>query len=218
MLLLGHRGARRYAPENTIAAFDLAMEHGCDGFEFDVRLTSDQHCVICHDPKLAGRTVASSTYDALVPAPCLPDVLQRFANSAYLDIELKVAALEAQVAAMLQEQAPQRGYCVSSFLPEVIQAVHAQGRAIPLGLICESPRQFANWQKLPIQAVFLKYSLTTQKVVSELRTGGKQVFVWTVNGAREMREFANMGVDGIISDDTKLLVETLRPERRLKNC
>ncbi len=38
-LLLGHRGAKSYAPENTIEAFELALQHGCDGFEFDVRLT-----------------------------------------------------------------------------------------------------------------------------------------------------------------------------------
>jgi glycerophosphoryl diester phosphodiesterase len=213
VLLLGHRGARRYAPENTIAAFDLAMKHGCDGFEFDVRLTADQRCVICHDPTLSGRKVATSAYDAFAHAPCLPDVLENFAERAYLDIELKVSGLEAQVATMLRERAPQSGYYVSSFLADVVEAVHAQDGTIPLGLICESQRQFSMWQKLPIQAVFLKYNLVTEQVVKELRTAGKQVFVWTVNNAREMREFATMGVDGIISDDTKLLVETVRTKR-----
>ncbi len=57
-LLLGHRGARRAAPENTLEAFDLALAHGCDGFEFDVRMTRDGRCVICHDPRLRGREIA----------------------------------------------------------------------------------------------------------------------------------------------------------------
>ena len=49
-LLLGHRGARRVAPENTFFAFDKALRAGCDGFEFDVRLSSDGRGVVCHDP------------------------------------------------------------------------------------------------------------------------------------------------------------------------
>ena len=39
-------------PENTFASFDLALEHGCDGFEFDVRLTGCGRAVVCHDPKV----------------------------------------------------------------------------------------------------------------------------------------------------------------------
>jgi glycerophosphoryl diester phosphodiesterase len=55
-LLLGHRGARgiRSIPENTIASFDRALADGCDGFEFDVRLTADGEAVICHDPVFRG--------------------------------------------------------------------------------------------------------------------------------------------------------------------
>ena len=52
-LLLGHRGARglKSIPENTLAAFDRALADGCDGFEFDVRLTADGQAVVHHDPK-----------------------------------------------------------------------------------------------------------------------------------------------------------------------
>ena len=55
-LLLGHRGARalKSIPENTIASFDRALADGCDGFEFDVRLTADEEPVVCHDPKVGG--------------------------------------------------------------------------------------------------------------------------------------------------------------------
>ena len=100
MLLLGHRGARRYAPENTIAAFELALEHGCDGFEFDVRLTADRRLIICHDSYLAGREIETSRYDQFAPAArFLPEVLQKFTARAFLDIELKVLGMENEVAA-----------------------------------------------------------------------------------------------------------------------
>ncbi len=211
MLLLGHRGARCYAPENTLAAFELALEHGCDGFEFDVRLTADRRCVICHDPRIGRLEVHKCGYQELPPGTaCLPDVLERFAGRAFLDIELKVSGLEEDVAAMLRDHAPRRGFYVSSFLPEVVQRMHACDSNLPLGLICDSRCQVVPWNKLPIRALFLHHRLVTPSTVEALRSAGKEVFVWTVNGEREMRQLAGFGLAGIISDDTKLLGETLR--------
>jgi glycerophosphoryl diester phosphodiesterase len=65
-LLLGHRGARRVAPENTFFAFEKALQAGCDGFEFDVRLSSDGRGVVCHDPVLHGLEIARSSYPDLL--------------------------------------------------------------------------------------------------------------------------------------------------------
>jgi glycerophosphoryl diester phosphodiesterase len=210
MLLLGHRGARRYSPENTVAAFELALEHDCDGFEFDVRLTADRRLIICHDPHLAGREIATSRYDQFAPGtPCLPDVLERFAARAFLDIELKVAGMEAEVADLLRERPPQRGYFVSSFLPDVLERLHAADKSLAQGLICNSQQQLAAWTSLPIQALFLERGLITPGTVEALQAAGKQVFVWTVNREREMRQFAGLKVDGIVSDDTRLLAQTL---------
>ena len=65
-LLLGHRGARalKSIPENTLASFDQALADGCDGFEFDVRLTADGTPAICHDPQSGSLEIAR-----LKPAP-----------------------------------------------------------------------------------------------------------------------------------------------------
>lgn len=209
-LLLGHRGARRDAPENTIAAFELALAHGCDGFEFDVRLTADRRCVICHDPRLAGLDLETSRYHQLAPGtPCLPDVLEKFAARAFLDIELKVSGAESDVAAMVRDHPPQHGYFISSFLPQVIERLGATDQTLPLGLICDSQRQLAVWTRLPVEALFLERRLATAAVLETLHAANKKVFVWTVNRERDMRRFAQLPVDGIISDDTELLHETL---------
>jgi glycerophosphoryl diester phosphodiesterase len=213
-LLLGHRGARRYAPENTIAAFDLALAQGCDGFEFDVRLTADRRCVICHDPRLAGIDLESSRYHQLAPGtPCLPDVLEQFAARAFLDIELKASGMEGEVAAMVREHPPQRGYFISSFLPQVIERLCATDKTLLLGLICDSQHQLTVWTRLPIQALFLERRLVTAAIVEAVHAANKKVFVWTVNHERDMRRFAQLAVEGIISDDTKLLAQTLGKSR-----
>ncbi len=226
-LLLGHRGARRASRENTLAAFDLALAHGCDGFEFDVRCTADGHSIVCHDPQLAGLDLASVNYRNVVTAwrsqaeepanefcpPTLPGVLSRFAATAFLDIELKVSGLEESVVEALRVKGPRRGYCVSSFLPEVVTRMRELDTDVPLGLICDKPEQLARWSALPVSALFLHYKLITPKLVRELCAAGKQVFAWTVNDAPRMRALAAMGVNGIISDDTQLLAQTLGQQR-----
>jgi len=60
-ILLGHRGARAVhsVPENTIVSFDLALEHGCDGVEFDLRLTGCGRALVCHNAKVGKITVAA---------------------------------------------------------------------------------------------------------------------------------------------------------------
>src|ERR1700747_3115641 len=95
-LLLGHRGARavKSIPENTFASFDRALADGCDGFEFDVRLTADGQAIVCHDPKVGALEVAQATAGQLAGLPRFGEVLERYQNTAFLDIELKVAGLE----------------------------------------------------------------------------------------------------------------------------
>jgi len=210
-LLLGHRGARatRTVPENTLESFDLALAHGCDGFEFDVRLTADGRAVICHDATIEGCVVAQAGATDLKHLPQLESVLVRYAQHAFLDIEIKVPGLERSVLNALKLHPPQRGSVVSSFLPEVLRAVRTLDPAIPLGLICEDSAELAAWKSLPVQWVIPHHTLLDRDLVRSLHGDEKRILVWTVNRREAMRHFRDIDVDGIVSDDTKLLLETL---------
>jgi glycerophosphoryl diester phosphodiesterase len=209
-LLLGHRGARaeKSLPENTLASFDRALADGCDGFEFDVRLSGDGHPVICHDSTVRALQIAHCSAQQLA-LPFLGDVLKRYQSSAFLDIELKIAGLEVALQVLLRAHPPARGYLVSSFLPEVLRRVREIDAAIPLGFICETHVQFEAWPKLPVDYVIPHHKLLTQSGIDEIKSAGKKVLVWTVNTAHEMKRFAEWGVDGIISDNPKRLALTL---------
>ena len=211
-LLLGHRGARvsKAVPENTFASFDLALEHGCDGFEFDVRLTACGTAVVCHDPKVGKIAVARARAGQLSKLPQMKGVLQRYGQRAFLDIELKVKDLESKVLAALGEYPPERGYVVSSFIPDVVMYLEARNAAASIGIICETPAQLAQWPKLPVDYVIVHQSLVDWKLVQDVQNARLKVFVWTVNDRETMVRLANWGVDGIVSDDTELLVHTLR--------
>jgi len=209
-LLLGHRGCRTRTrlPENSFASFDLAIEHGCDGFEFDVRLTSCGRCVVCHDPEVDGIVVGQTRADQLAHLPLLDDVLQRYAQRAFLDIELKVRDLESKVLTSLREHRMEENYVVSSFLPEVVMEVKTRSPRIHVGIICDKPAQIAYWRENAFEYLIPHYTLVTRTLVQEVHNAGSQLLAWTVNDGKAMSLLADWGVDGIISDDTKLLVQT----------
>jgi glycerophosphoryl diester phosphodiesterase len=217
LLLLGHRGARLYAPENTFPAFDLALKHGADGFEFDVRCTRGKQSIVCHDHKFNRMVVRRSTLEQIHAKcsiqdkpPCLEDVLQFYQRKAFLNIEVKVRGMEQVVLQAVKRFPPQRGYFISSFLPSVVRTLHALDSSLILGAISKSYWHLRRWKSLPIRYVVVHYRLLTPKLINALHDAGKTVITWTVNDARTMRLAAQMGVDGIISDDTKLLVATFR--------
>jgi glycerophosphoryl diester phosphodiesterase len=209
-LLLGHRGARAFLqiPENTLASFELCLQHGCDGFEFDVRLSADGEAVICHDATIGGMKIEKTASRSLA-LPTVEDVLRQFAHRAFLDIELKVAGLERQTLAELRKHPPQRGHVVSSFLPDVLMAIHDLDPAVPLGFLCDSRDQLRDWRETPAEWVILQFKLTDRELVELVHAAGKRIMVWTVNRAKRMREFAEWDVDAIISDETELLVRSL---------
>ncbi|HWJ46922.1 MAG TPA: glycerophosphodiester phosphodiesterase, partial [Candidatus Udaeobacter sp.] len=141
-LLLGHRGARavRSIPENTLESFDRALADGCDGFEFDVRLTADEEAVVCHDARISGYEVSRTPAKQLDRLPRLRDVLQRY-RSSFLDIELKVKGLEKITLDLFLRHKPLRGFVVSSFQPGTLKSLRALDASILLGLICEFENQ-----------------------------------------------------------------------------
>ena len=228
-LLIGHRGARgvRSLPENTFCSFDSAIESGCDGFEFDVRLSGDKRAVVVHNSRWHGLTVASSTFVHLQRGSkprsirkkndspqgrelvSLDQVIARYHRRAFLDIELKVAGLETTVLDLLRQVTPVHDYVVSSFRTDVLWELKARS-ASTTGMICDRKTQLARWSKLPTEYVIVEQKLLTQQLTDELHAARRKVFVWTVNAPARMRRFAEWGVDGIISDHPDLLVRTIR--------
>ena len=210
LLLLGHRGAPyvKTIPENTVASFDRALADGCHGFEFDVRLTADGQPVLCHNPKFAGIEISKATSRDLAGVPSLQDVLRRYSRTAFLDIELKVVGLEQLTVSLLAQFHPERGFVVSSFLPEVIERLDRLDAGVPLGLICEKKSQLDRGKGLPVEYVIAHYKLLTPKVMQRLQETGKRVLAWTVNNSVDMKRMARYGVEGIISDKTAVLRRT----------
>jgi glycerophosphoryl diester phosphodiesterase len=225
-LLLGHRGCRVSSltrhnsdlpVENSLAAFEYALSQGCDGFEFDVRQTHDSRNVIWHDDYWNGLPIASTDYPSLCGPngellSTLDDVLQQFGHRAFLDIELKVRGVEISVVEALRAVPPQRGYMLSSFLPDTLIRLHNIDSSLPFGYICERDYALAIWRNIPIQTILPRYDLVRKELIEEAHQRGRQVSTWTVNSENQMLQFAEWGIDGLISDDPALLYRTFHNE------
>jgi glycerophosphoryl diester phosphodiesterase len=220
-LFLGHRGTRIYAPENTFAAFDAAIEHGCDGFEFDVRRTKDGVAAVCHDAHFHKLKIDEHSFaklKAVHPLPMLEETLREYGSRCYLNIELKDAGLEQETLRLLELAPPQCGVMVSSFAPEVIEALASSRRSqnvapenMPLGYICRNLKLLSKWKSLPISHAIINHAIYSKQLQGDLKDAGIKLFIWTVNEPDEMRRFIDLGVDGIVSDDSKLSVLVKTP-------
>jgi glycerophosphoryl diester phosphodiesterase len=217
-LLLGHRGARSTAsiPENTLASFDLCLQHGCDGFEFDVRQTADGVPVVCHDETFRGLRLSRASAQDLAPCqtqgflPTLEQVLERYANRCFLDIELKEPGLESQILDLLQCYPPARGCVVTSFLPDVLFRLRDLDSTVELGYLFDkdSSENSTLCHSLPVQWVLPIKRLLDDTLASGLQGAGKRIGVWTVNDTADMLRLVARGAEILISDDSARLVNT----------
>ena len=214
MILLGHRGARATlsVPENTLASFDLCLQHGCDGFEFDVRRTADGVPVVCHDATFRGLVVAQTPERDLTPwqlqgfLPTFEQVLRRYAPLCFLDIEIKDPGIEPQIVDLLRQYTPVKGYVVTSFRPDILLRLRLMDPTVPLGLIWDE--NSIEWRTLPVAWALPERSLLDSALAEELFAAGKRIGTWTVNDPSEMRRLAALGAEILIADDTEGLVNT----------
>jgi glycerophosphoryl diester phosphodiesterase len=210
--LLGHRGARASVSvsENTLASFDLCLQHGCDGFEFDVRGTRDGVPVVCHDASFRGLGLSGVDAGDLSPwqaqgfLPTLEEVLRRYSPLCFLDIEIKDAGFETRVLELLGRYAPRHGYVVTSFLPPVLLRLHELDATVELGFLWDRPNRA--WRELPVSWALPAWGLLDARLGPALKEAGKRIGVWTVNRPADMIRLADSGAEILISDDTVGLV------------
>ena len=221
-LILGHRGARHAAPENTFAAFDLALTEGAEGIELDVRMNASGEVMVCHDVTLervtdgrdrrAVHELTSRECEAVRLArderlPRLVDVLAwAERHQACVNVEMKSDGrrrrdLVRAVAELTRQRADL--VIVSSFNAALVAAHALLAPEVPSAWLVESPR-LATLAPLVWTgniAVHPKAALVTAERVARWKSWGRRIHVWTVNDVERARELAALGVDCLISDN-----------------
>ncbi|HET6792068.1 MAG TPA: glycerophosphodiester phosphodiesterase [Actinomycetota bacterium] len=230
-MVVAHRGASVEQPENTITAFEAAIDAGADAVEFDVRMTADGHAVVMHDPDVSRTTdgrglVAEMTLEEnrTLGVPTLDEALRCLSGRAAVDIEIKnlpgepdftpyrEPAVEATLAA-LDSVGFSGQVIVSSFNPASIAHSRALRPEVPTGLLteyevdAEEALMRATSLGHPWVLPFvLKVLEASDGFVDRVHAGGALLGVWIADDPDTARRLFELGADAVATNDPRAIV------------
>ncbi|HTI54797.1 MAG TPA: glycerophosphodiester phosphodiesterase family protein [Verrucomicrobiae bacterium] len=225
-LLIAHRGASADAPENTIAAFELALDQGADGLELDIHLSADGHPVVIHDFTLERTTDGAGPVSALSVrelkrldaggwcdhrfqgqrVQTLQEILERFRDRARFWLELKggpalYPGLEERVVSTVEIYDVVDRVLVQSFDPAAVGEVRALNRAIRVGIVtAKAPLDRTLLRPGAVDAICPALDMCSEGLIGDVRAAGLDCYVWTVNEPAQVDRLVGWGVSGIITD------------------
>jgi glycerophosphoryl diester phosphodiesterase len=222
---IGHRGAAALAPENSLAAIEAAAGVGVDAVEVDVLRRADGILVLGHGPEVPEN------------APLLDEALalvHRLGLAVQLDV--KIAATDVAIVAALREHDLLERAFVSSFSLPILRGFALAAPELPrswtypedrlgvstrrllspavrgaLGVLrMLAPRRLPGWLRAAdVQAATLNWTVASPAAVAACHASGAAVYAWTVNEAVLANTLVASGIDGIITDDPRILLPTV---------
>lgn len=224
-LVIAHRGDSAHAPENTLAAFRLAMQNGADGVELDVSLSADGELMVCHDStvdrttsgkgKIADLTLAQlkdldagAWFGEAFTGERLPTLAEVFAAlpDGLIDVELKPGALNSplpeRVAALIKQFGYESRVLITSFQPLYLKRLPHLVTGLlelPGGLGKASHTVFTTF--LQPRFIVPYYKSVTIDFMAAQRQKRRGVIPWTVNDPHAIRAMRDLGVEAVITDD-----------------
>lgn len=225
--VIAHRGASALAEhENTLEAFNIAMELKADMVEFDVRRTMDDELVVFHDKQLKGTDIGKLTYGQInditgkegYRVPTFAEVLKVCQGRVHLDIELKETGYEKRVVNLVRRYYNYNEYSIKSFLDIVSLKIKEIDNKITTGLLVGTEHtgfkthihEYFPEKRLRLcKADFVSphYKLVTGEFAGRMRRQRIPVYVWTVNDSKTMKKLIHKRVAAIITDRPDVMIE-----------
>jgi len=242
--IIAHRGASASAPENTLAAFKLALHQGADAIELDVKLSADKNVIVMHDSTVDRTTPmkgrvrdyiiadlrrmdAGSHFDIAFrgePVPTLEEVFKAVGLITILNIELTNYAtpfdeLPARVAELVRQYKLTQRVFFSSFNIIALRRIQQNLPEAPVGLLTHSGWKGALMRALPgfiinYQSLHPELNDATADLIHKAHKQGCKVFVYTVNSEPDIERLFESGVDGIFTDNPLLAKDILLRTRK----
>lgn len=216
---VGHRGAPRIYPENTLEAFDRAVELGAGMIELDVRQAADGTLVVFHDEDVSRMTggeghIHALTWDRLAKLkidgwwgiPRLDAVLRRMRERVWVNVEIKQAD-PARVAEAIASAGMRDQVIVSSFDWDILRALGNADARLPRALLTEDRLDAeAELARHGASGWFPRADLVTSELVTQVHQAGGFLMPWTVDDPGAMRQLVALGVDAICSNEVEAVV------------
>jgi len=230
ILIIGHKGASSIAPENTLKAFQKAIELKADYVEFDIHITKDGKIIIIHDSDTFNATGVKGLIKDMTlgqiksldagegeKIPTLREVISTVRKKIGLQIEIKSTNLLDKLIHILKEENLISTSIVSSFILNELLKLKLLEPSIKLGLLLSEdmvrPKlikgKIVKVAKNNFYSIHLPYNTTNKEIVDFAHSYGLKVIVWTVNDREIMERLIELSVDGIVTDDISLANEVL---------
>ena len=220
VLIIAHRGASAYEPENTLRSVKKALELGADMVEVDVRASRDGHVVVMHDA-VVDRTTNGKGYVKDMPLeelkklnaglgesiPTLQEVVELIGRKAQLVVEIKVSEIEKRVLQIIKENELERQTLITSFYHPILKRVKELNPNIRTGAIIASrPIKAAQLaMDANSDALFPRHIYVDPQMVEEAHRQDLAVYPWTVDTLNEIDPLIKMGVNGIVTNKPDVL-------------
>ncbi len=233
-IIFAHRGASAHAPENTLAAFDLALAQGADAIELDAKLSADGQVVVIHDPTVDRTTGAHGRVKDMKLAelraldaggffsakfgtekiPMLEEVFEALGRKTLINVELTNYnsprdCLVESACMLVKKFNLQKRVMFSSFFAFNLAKARSYLPEVPCGLLA-LPGLPGAWARSfgfafgDYAALHPNVKDATPQQPQRARRLNRRVHVWTVNAEADMIRLFGWGVDGIFTDDPQL--------------
>jgi len=237
MRIIGHRGARGEAPENTLGGFRYLHDLGICSVEFDVRQLKDDQLVVIHDDDFVRTTGKSHHVEScnLSEAqqfdhryqwqawgfeeytPSLPHVMDCLTDFEHIEVEIKAVTDEAAAERLiLQLHQDLVGFeqtaTITSFDVKILAALQQHQSHFKRGLLVEIPiGEYAIElaQQYKCNQIGWKDQLATDQIIQFTQQAELAVSVWTVNDVERAKHLQQLGIQGLITDVPSTMLQYL---------
>lgn len=233
-LVIAHRGASAYQPENTLAAFALAIEQGAQMIELDLHRSRDNHVVVIHDETLDHTTNCKGRVDQLTLAeikqanagkgervPTLDETLDLTLGKVRLYLEIKDPQAAAETLRIVRARRCQDDVMLASFDIELMRQLGDEVRDIELGVILgnETLNPIVRWReafpwialrRINYQVLCMQVELCFGYLARQTKASGKRLYVWTADEDAQFAKMIERRVDGIVTNKPDRLIEFLK--------
>ena len=226
-IIIAHKGASGYAPENTLLSFRRALELRAHMIELDLRETLDGELVCIHDPTVDRTTngngeVHNLTYKELQELdagkgeqiPLLNDVLRFASGKIKVNIDLKVIEVEKKLLDLIEDHKMVQDILISSFFHGTLETIRDLSESVATAILTEVPMDELVCYALDFNANAINphHKLVTPELIQDAHRVDLKVYPWTVNKWHTMKELLTFGVDGLITDFPDRAVDVMREQ------
>ncbi len=227
IVVIGHRGACGYYPENTLLSLSKAIEMGVDAVEFDVRMTRDGVLVLFHDEKLDRLLkirgyLREKTYSYISrlsirgeKIPTLEEALSFLKDKKVnIVIEIKEPDTVEKILDVVKRSGIEKSRIMFvSFHHEILHVPKSDGYRVGAIFVCRPRKLSSMFQDFVPDVVLPRYDMLDEALVKEAHDMGMMVGTWVINDEQDLMRVLRLGVDMVASDYPDKIIRALRQSR-----